>query len=85
MRASGNALWVVPAVLGMAALAFDRGETRVVRLCVWAMAAFQFATVFLIGRVWAYSLLALAPFFPVGCMQLHRALKKAVCFAGGRG
>ena len=41
------------------------------------MAAFQFATVFLIGRVWAYSLLALAPFFPVGCMQLHRALKKA--------
>ena len=29
------------------------------------------------GRVWAYSLLALAPFFPVGCMQLHRALKKA--------
>ena len=72
-----NALWVVPAALGMAALAFDRGETRVVRLCVWAMAAFQFATVFLIGRVWAYSLLALAPFFPVGCMQLHRALKKA--------
>ena len=68
-----NALWVVPAALGMA----DRGETRVVRLCVWAMAAFQFATVFLIGRVWAYSLLALAPFFPVGCMQLHRALKKA--------
>ena len=72
-----NALWVVPAALGMAALAFDRGETRVVRLCVWAMAAFQFATVFLIGRVWAYSLLALAPFFPVGCTQLHRALKKA--------
>lgn len=72
-----NALWVVPAALGMAALAFDRGETRVVRLCVWTMAAFQFATVFLIGRVWAYSLLALAPFFPVGCMQLHRALKKA--------
>ena len=89
-----NALWVVPAALGMAALAFDRGETRVVRLCVWAMAAFQFATVFLIGRVWAYSLLALAPFFPVGCMQLHRALKKegslrwrkgltaAICAAG---
>ena len=72
-----NALWVVPAALGMAALAFERGETRAVRLCVWAMAAFQFATVFLIGRVWAYSLLALAPFFPVGCMQLHRALKKA--------
>ena len=61
----------------MIALAFDRGETGAVRLCVWAMAAFQFATVFLIGRVWAYSLLALAPFFPVGCMQLHRALKKA--------
>ena len=52
-----NALWAVPAALGMAALAFDRGETRVVRLCVWAMAAFQFATVFLIGRVWAYAFL----------------------------
>ena len=72
-----NLLWTVPALLGMIALAFDRGETGAVRLCVWAMAAFQFATVFLIGRVWAYSLLALAPFFPVGCMQLHRALKKA--------
>ena len=55
-----NALWAVPAALGLAALAADRGETAAVRLCVAAMAAGQFAAVFFVGRVWAYSLLALA-------------------------
>ena len=54
----------------------DRGETAAVRGCVIAMAACQFAAVFLVGRVWAYSLLALAAFGVAGCMQLHRALKK---------
>ena len=57
-----NALWAVPAALGLAALAADRGETAAVRLCVAAMAAGQFAAVFFVGRVWAYSLLALAAF-----------------------
>ena len=71
-----NALWAVPAALGLAALLSDRGETTAVRFGVPAMAAGQFATVFLVGRVWPYSLLALAPFFVIGCMQLHRALKK---------
>ena len=89
-----NALWAVPAALGLAALLTDRGETGAVRLCAAAMAAGQFAAVFFVGRVWPYSLLAFAPFFPIGCMQLHRALKKfgslrcqkeltaAVCAAG---
>ena len=71
-----NALWAVPAALGLAALLLDRGKTPAVRWAVLAMAAGQFATVFCIGRVWAYSLLALAPFFAIGCMQLHRAVKK---------
>ena len=71
-----NALWAVPAALGLISLALDRGETAAVRGCVIAMAACQFAAVFLVGRVWAYSLLALAAFGVVGCMQLHRALKK---------
>ena len=68
--------------LGLAALAADRGETAAVRLCVAAMAAGQFAAVFFVGRVWAYSLLALAAFGVIGCMQLHRALKKIGCPRG---
>ena len=71
-----NALWAVPTALGLISLALDRGETAAVRGCVIAMAACQFAAVFLVGRVWAYSLLALAAFGVAGCMQLHRALKK---------
>ena len=66
-----NALWAVPAALGLAALAADWGETAAVRLCVAAMAAGQFAAVFFVGRVWAYSLLALAAFGVIGCMQLR--------------
>lgn len=81
---SKNALWAVPAALGLAALAADRGETAAVRLCVAAMAAGQFAAVFFVGRVWAYSLLALAAFGVIGCMQLHRALKKSAVRAGKR-
>lgn len=74
--AAANALWAIPAALGMLALAADRGETAAVRLCVWAMAACQFAAVFFVGRVWAYSLLAMAAFGVIGLLQLHRALKK---------
>lgn len=77
-----NALWAVPAALGLAALAADRGETAAVRLCVAAMAAGQFAAVFFVGRVWAYSLLALAAFGVIGCMQLHRAMIKIGCPRG---
>ena len=40
------------------------------------------AAVFFVGRVWAYSLLALAAFGVIGCMQLHRALKKIGCPRG---
>ena len=45
-----NALWAVPAALGLAALAADRGETAAVRLCVAAMAVGQFAAVFFVGN-----------------------------------
>ena len=69
-----NALWAVPAALGLAALAADRGETAAVRLCIAAMAAGQFAAVFFVGRVWAYSLLALAAF---GVIRLHAAPSRA--------
>ena len=85
LRSKKNALWAVPAALGLAALAADRGETAAVRLCVAAMAAGQFAAVFFVGRVWAYSLLALAAFGVIGCMQLHRALKKIGCPRGKKG
>ena len=69
-----NLFWLVPAVLGLIALLRDRGETRAVRLCVCAMAVCQFAAVFFVGRVWAYSLMAMAPFGVLGGMQLRRLL-----------
>ena len=40
------------------------------------------AAVFFVGRVWAYSLLALVAFGVIGCIQLHRALKKIGCPRG---
>ena len=67
-----NLLWTVPALLGMIALAFDRGETGAVRLCVWAMAIGQFAAIFFAGMVWPYSPLGMAAFAVIGLMQLHR-------------
>ena len=67
-----NLLWAVPALLGMIALAFDRGETGAVRLCVWAMAIGQFAAIFFAGMVWPYSPLGMAAFAVIGLMQLHR-------------
>ena len=70
--AAANACWVIPAAAGLIALAFDRGETPAVRLCVWAMAVGQFAAVFLAGRVWPYSILGMAAFAVIGLMQLHR-------------
>lgn len=64
-----NALWVIPAAVGMGILLCDRGETRAVRLCMLAMLLGQGVTVLLLGRVWRYSLLALAPFAAIGIMQ----------------
>lgn len=67
-----NALWVIPAAVGMGILLCDRGETRAVRLCMLAMLLGQGVTVLLLGRVWRYSLLALAPFAAIGIMQARR-------------
>ncbi len=79
-----NLLWLIPTALGLIALLRDRGETRAVRLCVCAMAACQFAAVFFVGRVWAYSLMAMAPFGVVGGMQLRRVLiARAKTIRGG--
>ena len=67
-----NALWGVPTVVGMGMLLLDRGETRAVRLCMLAMLLGQGVTVLLLGRVWRYSLLAMAPFAVIGAMQARR-------------
>ena len=70
--AAANACWVIPAAAGLIALLLDRGETLAVRLGVPVMAAGQFAAVFLVGRVWPYSISGMAAFSVIGLMQLHR-------------
>ena len=64
---------------GYGGMAFDRGETRVVRLCVtqrWRLFSLR-PSVSDRARVGVQPAGARAV-FPVGCMQLHRALKKQV-------
>lgn len=56
------ALWIVPALLGLAALARRRGLPLFVRAAVPAMALAQTAAVCLLGRVWPYCPLALSVF-----------------------
>lgn len=61
-----NALWVLVAVGGLLMLLTDRQERLSLRLAVLCMAACAFAAVFLLGRTWPYSPLALAVFAFVG-------------------
>lgn len=61
-----NALWVLAAVVGVLALLTDRQERLSLRLAVLCMAVCAFAAVFLLGRTWPYSPLALAVFAFVG-------------------
>lgn len=56
------ALWIVPALLGLAALARRRELPLSVRAAVPAMALAQTAAVCLLGRVWPYCPLALSVF-----------------------
>ena len=62
----GNALWVLAAVGGVLALLTDRQDRLSLRLSVLCMAACAFAAVFLLGRTWPYSPLALAVFAFIG-------------------
>lgn len=57
-----NALWVLAAAGGMVMLLTNRQERLSLRLAVLCMAACAFAAVFLLGRTWPYSPLALAVF-----------------------
>lgn len=61
-----NTLWVLAAAGGLLALLTDRQERLSLRLAVLCMAACAFAAVFLLGRTWPYSPLALAVFAFVG-------------------
>lgn len=81
-----NALWVLPAALGMVLLMRDKRERRSLRLAVLCMAAFAFAAVFLLGRTWPYSALALAVFVFVGVgsgkarrVPRHHAVLACLC------
>ena len=57
-----NALWALPALAGTAFCVLSRRACKEVRLCLLMMAVGQASTVFLLGRVWPYSPLAMAPF-----------------------
>ena len=57
-----NFLWVLLAGVGKIAFLLDRRESMQLKLCVMAMGAGAFAAVFLLGRTWFYSPLALSVF-----------------------
>lgn len=79
----GNALWVLAAVGGVLALLTDRQDRLSLRLSVLCMAACAFAAVFLLGRTWPYSPLALAVFAFIGPGRRLGALmnRRAACAA----
>jgi len=58
----GNLLWVLLAAVGLLAFCIDRREKLQLRLAVLAMAAGAFSAVYLLGRTWIYSALALGVF-----------------------
>lgn len=67
-----NALWALPAFAGTAFFVLRRKEPMEARLCLLMMAACQSCTVFLLGRVWPYSPLAMAPFAALGVAAAMR-------------
>lgn len=69
-----NYLWVLLAGVGMLALLLDRREKLQLRLAVLSMAAGAFAAVFLMGRTWPYSPLALGVFAFLGAATLHDSM-----------
>ena len=78
--ARDNALWVLAAAGGLLMLLTDRQQRLSLRLAVLCMAACAFAAVFLLGRTWPYSPLALAVFAFTGMgavgERLGRLLEK---------
>jgi len=58
----GNLLWVMLAGVGKLAFLMDRRESMQLKSCVMTMGAGAFASVFLLGRTWFYSPLALGVF-----------------------
>ncbi|MBR1408753.1 MAG: hypothetical protein IJ573_07660 [Clostridia bacterium] len=79
--------WAVPALAGVLAFAADRREGAAARLGVLAGFAIQLLAVVLPGRVWQYSLMALAPYTVYGALWAGRLLeeKLAVCLSGRSG
>ena len=69
-----NALWALPAAAGMGAFLLDRRERPALRLAVLGMAACAFASVYLLGRTWAYSPLTLGVFAFAGLGSLAARL-----------
>ena len=71
-----NTLWVTAAVGGLLMLLTDRQERLAVRLAALSMAACAFAAVFLLGRTWPYSPLALCVFAFTGMGAVGERLGK---------
>ena len=74
----GNWPWLLLAAGGMLVFLFRRSENLSLRLCMLAMAAGQFVTVFLFGHVWTYSVMALGAFAALGILEAGRFASKHV-------
>ena len=81
----GSGWWALPALLGTLAFLLDRREAPAVRLAVLLSAAVQFAAVVMPGRVWQYSLMALAPYTVFGALEFGKLLERIVPALAGPG
>ena len=81
----GSGWWAVPATLGLIAFALDGREKPAVRLTVLVSFAVQFAAVVLPGRVWQYSLMAVAPYTVFGALEFGRLLERFLPVLGAAG
>ena len=74
----GSGWWAVPALLGICAFVLSRREAWGRRLLAAAAFALQLAAVVVPGRVWQYSLMALAPFTVWGALAFGRLLERVL-------
>lgn len=74
----GNWLWLLLAVGGLVFFLLDREEKKTLKLCALSMAVCQFAAVFLLGRVWPYSPMAMGAFAVLGVREIGKRIPEKI-------
>lgn len=73
-----NVLWLLLAGGGLVFFMLDREEKPALKLCAMSMAVCQFAAVFLLGRVWPYSPMAMGAFAALGVRGIGKRIPEKI-------